>query len=1242
MALFINTNVASLNAQRQMVRSGAAQDSAMERLSSGKRINSAADDAAGLAISNRMTSQIRGLDQAVRNANDGVSLIQTAEGALEESTNILQRMRELSIQAANGIYSDSDRATLNAEVQQLVSELDRIAETTSFNGQTLLDGNVQNINLQVGAEAAQVISFDIPAMSTDQLGLGGTSSDLAGSEMNITASSGTFGSEIAANSIKINGQFLESLATDDVLQVLLDDINSNVVDIEATAFLHAEADSVGTGVLQGGDEVTITAYLANGQEQTFLLTDTNSLQELVDDINGQAGSLLTAQINDSGKLTLTSESLAAITVIDTDSGQAATGMPQQIVTKTVTPTVDATIATIVDRLQADWFNQAEDRILDFYGIAAGGVNITLNLETVANGESDGVGGTLASVSSTSIDGNGIWQDITLNIDMEDFASDPLLALNLHQDRVLAHELTHAVMSQNMNLAAAPLWFVEGTAEFIHGGDKRVTDDITTHTSATLVAGLGASIGGDDVAGIYSAGYLAVKMIDAELREAQTSAGSTINGIKELMQELAAGSSMDAALGTLATNYTGHFPAATGPGWTDVSTFETHFKANGVDFIGGAYLNAYLNLGDAGAVDTGSIGGSDTGNGALTPINVFDELDDGAPINFNLIIPDQYLAIPQVSQVIDDAQFTALLQLRSTVGEAITISTGAAGTEDDLQTLGFVSLSSAGLANGSSLTSSAQTTALMENDLVINGVAIEATTSGGGLFEKVDHINEVTDRTGVVASLSADQSYTFDQGVQTIDLATTSGVVDIHDVPYQFVEAGSPIDFAALSAGSVVAGSGMSFDLRVVDGRVLTGIRLDSSSGYANEAQVVAHINAYLRSSPVIDAGIDVEAYLSSANALGIRDLGGGGSNQLEFGLNASWGAVGSAAGSYNKLLGFDIEGLANGSDDDTLKGAGPAFEIDGVTVDLSGAKNNDGAITVDEIATAVNAISDSTGVTAYVDNDDKLHLNSDVAFTLSDDNGSGILGMIDGGSKFNTSPALLAATVGSVIVNGSEVALSDLDDLDQVVSDFNSRQANTGVTASIDDNGELYFSANSAIRFDIGNTAGYASAESLGLGMVINGDGSVDAVTVNANLELRLINDRHSLSIEVSSNGEEATGLKSMNEADVLAATGTALESLSIATQAMAQDSVDSIDIALETINETRSQLGAVNNRLEFTISNLMNISENTAAARSRIVDADFAAETANLSRSQVLQQAAQAMLAQANSAPSQVLSLLR
>lgn len=170
MGLTINTNVMSLNAQRNLGTSQSALAKSMQRLSSGLRINSAKDDAAGLAISDRMTSQIRGLNQAVRNSNDGISLAQTAEGALQETTNILQRMRELAVQSANDTNSASDRSSLQAEVNQLKQEMTRIAETTEFNGKKLLDGSMTSAQFQVGANANQTISFGISSARSTSLG----------------------------------------------------------------------------------------------------------------------------------------------------------------------------------------------------------------------------------------------------------------------------------------------------------------------------------------------------------------------------------------------------------------------------------------------------------------------------------------------------------------------------------------------------------------------------------------------------------------------------------------------------------------------------------------------------------------------------------------------------------------------------------------------------------------------------------------------------------------------------------------------------------------------------------------------------------------------------------------------------------------------------------------------------------------------------------------------------------------
>jgi len=180
MALVVNTNVSSLSAQRSLSRTGMDLGVSLQRLASGLRINSAKDDAAGMAIASRMTTQIRGLNQATRNANDGVSLAQTAEGALGEMINSLQRMRELAIQSANSTNSASDRAALNSEAQQLISEIDLIARTTEFNGLKLLDGSFGTSNFQVGANAGQVISVGMANARTSVLGGGYTEAVTSG------------------------------------------------------------------------------------------------------------------------------------------------------------------------------------------------------------------------------------------------------------------------------------------------------------------------------------------------------------------------------------------------------------------------------------------------------------------------------------------------------------------------------------------------------------------------------------------------------------------------------------------------------------------------------------------------------------------------------------------------------------------------------------------------------------------------------------------------------------------------------------------------------------------------------------------------------------------------------------------------------------------------------------------------------------------------------------------------------
>lgn len=295
MAAFINTNIASLNSQRALSGSQGALQTSLQRLSSGLRINSAKDDSAGLAISERMTSQIRGLNQAVRNANDGISLSQTAEGALGEITNNLQRIRELAVQSANATNSTSDRASLDAEATQLISEITRVASQTSFNGINLLDGSFTSKAFQVGANANQTISVSSIADSR-ATGLGSNTMTLAGTAMNVYAAAATDNS--AGNAVALEADLTLTTANggttaafgyaaDSSAKTIAAAINANAANVGITATASNSATLSGLS-LAGTVSFTLTGNAA--QSISASVTDPTDLTSLAAAINGASGS----------------------------------------------------------------------------------------------------------------------------------------------------------------------------------------------------------------------------------------------------------------------------------------------------------------------------------------------------------------------------------------------------------------------------------------------------------------------------------------------------------------------------------------------------------------------------------------------------------------------------------------------------------------------------------------------------------------------------------------------------------------------------------------------------------------------------------------------------------------------------------------------------------------------------------------------------------------------------------------
>ena len=255
MTQVINTNVMSLNAQRNLATSSGELSVSLQRLSSGLRINGAKDDAAGLAISQRFTAQIRGLSTAIRNAGDAVSLTQTAEGALGSVTSNLQRMRELAVQASNGTNSQVDRDALNAEYGQLRSEVQRVADQTVFAGLKLLDGSFSGVNFQVGANVGEVITIQSLAnVSTGALG--GTFTRVEGS---VAAGSITgFATAIAAGGLTVNGTSVGAIAAAGSAQERAGQLVSAINAISATTGVGASYDAAtGNYTLSSGAAITV-------------------------------------------------------------------------------------------------------------------------------------------------------------------------------------------------------------------------------------------------------------------------------------------------------------------------------------------------------------------------------------------------------------------------------------------------------------------------------------------------------------------------------------------------------------------------------------------------------------------------------------------------------------------------------------------------------------------------------------------------------------------------------------------------------------------------------------------------------------------------------------------------------------------------------------------------------------------------------------------------------------------------
>jgi len=376
----INTNVKALTAQQSLKENNRVMSTAMERLSSGKRINSAKDDAAGLNIATRMETQSRGLSVAIRNANDGISLMQTAEGAMEEMTTMLQRMRELSLQSANAVNNGDDRSALDAEVQQLSKEIDRIASTTRFNDQLILNGSFQGKELQIGAKAGETLDVSMSNMSASSLGrsaltnasLAVTQGSAKGKDAIETVAQLAFhGND--AYTFKVAGVSVSASVTGGSAAGVVDAINANLKQAGNTSISATlNGGSVELRNSLGGN-IAITDFTsANSGKATFTVSSGGGDSVLLDD---------TAAVTQSG---------TAQGVANSNKG-VVLALAQSKSGKEQTFDLNGTQVTIDDN----------DSAADIKAKLQAALNDVTNFEVLTNGDTPAVGGLAATASVTA-------------------------------------------------------------------------------------------------------------------------------------------------------------------------------------------------------------------------------------------------------------------------------------------------------------------------------------------------------------------------------------------------------------------------------------------------------------------------------------------------------------------------------------------------------------------------------------------------------------------------------------------------------------------------------------------------------------------------------------------------------------------------------------------------------------------------------------------------------------------------
>jgi len=1106
----------------------------MERLSTGKRINSASDDATGLAIATRLDAQTRGLQSAIKNANDSISTVETAEGAMQEVTSILQRMRELAIQSASDTNSDSDREFLQNEIDQLSTELDRIASTTQYNGINVLDGTYANKVFQIGANAGQTMNISIGNMSSNVLGVA-TSNSAAVSNASTSTQTVTTGgaTSIGTQAVQtiVNLDFLNNSGSDaynftitDSVSGLAGSVSNLTVDmtnsVSKDAFVAALNLSAATG--QTDTKVTAAAAFSSAISGTLDLTNSANYGKVRFAISVDGGA--TTQIDLRDRIVSTS----GVTDTAVTQTQVITALDAEL-ERLFDARVGAS-ATSADKIQIE--DQSGRRIKVTQGAGDG---------TMFGTDATNNGGLLATETVRN-NLTAAWNNDTLVVTNTAGGKVALSGYSAQSDSQVLFDVVNDSQSEGVN---EPILLAQAT------------NNAATMTTATFTGNVEqsqVSIRLSDRFGNGSSAHYSFVLTNGD-GDVYGTVENTFNFYKDT-----AASTIEASV--LASLSVGIASLAATDSSIDLQEFAVEFS--------GDQLLITNTRGRALAVENFS---STHGFLTVTPVNE-----------------------PGAAEVLAN-QNAYYSELR------VRMNTGAFGTDFSGTGTNRFTFSLDGVSNSADFTlsvnGSSTTGGLVSGDTFASVVQAALTTGTGGSADIM--VRNPNNGTVVVTAGLSNLTVTYD--ADTAELVFRDS-------------AGRAMGFGYDASANGLHGLGI--------GPLLD----DNTTGAANKSFTVKRDSGTTQGDVINASEITLAFSTSDASfnfTLNGQYLDGSSTNSSA----AMSAAVSADFGTDTATLQTKLNSLMT-----TLNAVHPSavfeYAIDESAKSITIRQRDGGELLLggfvtatthkDLTASVVTPSGQGSNMTLSFDRHDKQLFGTAVGtqgiatsatLQLSDDDVYSMT-VSDGTQSY---------TASNLIVD-----ISDSTSTNNFANSITDALLGSGITASMDVNGNLFFTRKDGGAVILqsftsanGKSATWTPGSGQGTSYSLAGTGSVAGST----------------SVTTTSSSSSSSSSSSTNS-------GTSVANMSIATQTGADSAIGTIDAALNYVQAERSNLGAIQNRLTYTVDNLTNAMTNAASARSRVLDTDYAKETAELARAQIIQQAATAMLAQANQQPQIVLALLQ